>query len=126
MKKVGLLLKVKRTLHQLFVLHTSKLENILKIPEVDGLIIGPYDLSCSMGIPGQFDHIKFIEALEYILEACKKYSFPAGIHLVEPDVNLLENYIEKGYKIIIYSVDIRILDVNARLGVERFRELVNR
>ena len=99
------------------------LESILKVPEVDGIIIGPYDMSCSMGIPGQFDHPEFKESLDFILKTSKKLSVPAGIHLVEPDETLLVNYVEQGYRIIVFSVDIRMLDVVARLGIKRFREL---
>lgn len=103
----------------------EKLESILKVPGVDGFIIGPYDMSCSMGIPGQFDHPEFKEFLDYILETSKKLSIPAGIHLVEPDEALLASYVEQGYRIIAYSIDIRMLDVVAKLGVKRFRELTD-
>ena len=102
------------------------LESILKVPGVDGLIIGPYDLSCSMGIPGQFEHPKFKKSLDFILKTCKSLSIPAGIHLVEPEESLLEKYVEQGYRIIIFSVDCRMLDVLARQGVKRFREITKK
>ena len=101
----------------------ENLEPILKVHGVDGLIIGPYDLSCSMGIPGQFEHPEFKEAMDYILETGKKLSVPTGLHIIEPDEKSLENCVNEGFRFIAYSVDIRILDVVAREGIIKFREL---
>lgn len=94
----------------------SELDKIFQVEGLDGYIIGPYDLSCSMGIPGDFDNPEFKGAMQQIQETGKRYNFPSGIHSVEPDVSALEDAIERGFKIIAYSVDIRILDVGARLG----------
>src|SRR5437667_997999 len=41
----------------------DRLEDILRVPGVDAFIVGPYDLSCSMGIPGEFVHAQFTAAL---------------------------------------------------------------
>jgi len=92
----------------------DNLEDILNTEGVDGFIIGPYDLSCSMGIPGNFDDKDFIDTLKHILDVGKNISIPAGIHLVEPDINLLEESKKDGYNFIAYSVDIRMLDVGCR------------
>jgi 2-keto-3-deoxy-L-rhamnonate aldolase RhmA len=93
------------------------LEDILTVSGVDGFIIGPYDLSCSMGIPGDFKNSKFIETMHHICETGKKLGCSAGLHIVEPDPKLLENTIEEGYTFIAYSVDIRMLDISARKGI---------
>lgn len=100
----------------------DQLDAILTVPGVDGFIIGPYDLSCSMGIPGQFEHPDFIAALDKILEAGHRLGVPAGLHIVEPDSVRLAQSIQQGYRFIAYSVDIRLLDVGARLGLHYFRE----
>ena len=92
------------------------LDEIFTVDGVDGFIIGPYDLSCSMGIPGEFDHPDFKAAMSKILEASARTGCPPGLHSVEPDVSSLQKAIDDGFKIIAYSVDIRILDVGARLG----------
>ena len=103
--------------------HTNaidNLEDILSTPGVDGFIIGPYDLSCSMGIPGQFENDKFIEMMKFILETGKNLNCPAGLHIVEPDTQKLEKSISEGFTFIAYSVDSRMLDVTARMGVNKF------
>ena len=48
------------------------LDKIFSIEQIDGFIIGPYDLSCSMGIPGEFNNLKFKKVLKEILAAGKR------------------------------------------------------
>ena len=99
----------------------DQLEKILKVPGVDGFIIGPYDLSCSMGIAGQFENQDFINAMNCIRETGRRLGCSAGIHIVEPDPQQLEQSIRDGYTFIAYSVDIRMLDVSVRQGIEKMR-----
>lgn len=94
------------------------LEEILTVPGVDGFIIGPYDLSCSMGIPGQFDHPDFLAAMEFIRTTGERLGIASGLHIVEPDSERLTQCLQEGYCFIAYSVDMRMLDVSARKGVE--------
>ena len=100
----------------------NNLEEILSVPGVDGFIIGPYDLSSSMGIPGEFEHPEFKEAMSLILKTGLSVGCPAGIHIGEPDADRLREVIDEGYKFIAYSVDIRMLDVSARAGVKVSKE----
>ncbi len=101
----------------------DNLEEILTTPGVDGFIIGPYDLSCSMGIPGQFDHPDFVAAMERIRATGEKLGCPAGLHIVEPDNERLAQSLREGYRFIAYSVDIRLLDVGVRQGLQCFKEM---
>ncbi len=101
----------------------ANLEDIFAVPGVDGFIIGPYDLSCSMGIPGEFERPEFIAAMQRILKAGLKVGCPAGLHIIEPETVQLRQVIEEGYRLIAYSVDIRMLDVSARAGVQIVKEL---
>ena len=101
----------------------ANLEKILNVEGVDAFIIGPYDLSCSMGIPGEFDHPKFKQIIENIIEIGRKTSAVSGIHIVEPDIKKLSEAIKAGHKFIAYSVDIRMLDVASRKGIDEVRSL---
>ena len=83
--------------------------------EIDGYFIGPYDLSASLGNPGIFDSEKFINAEDQILQASKQYQIKAGYHLVEPNLEQIPILLNKGYDMIAFSVDIRMLDLSARL-----------
>jgi 2-keto-3-deoxy-L-rhamnonate aldolase RhmA len=101
----------------------ERLEEILKVPGVDGFIIGPYDLSCSMGIPGQFEQPDFINTMVHIRETGQRLGIPAGLHIVEPDLQRLEHVIREGFTFIAYSVDTRILDVGMRQGISKAKEV---
>ena len=50
----------------------ENLDKILKVKNLDCVLIGPYDLSASMGIPGKFNDLKFKNALKFIKLSCKK------------------------------------------------------
>lgn len=100
----------------------AHLEAIFSVPGVDGFIIGPYDLSCSMGMPGEFDRPEFKAAMQQILATGLRMNFPAGLHIVEPDPARLAQVIQDGYRFIAYSVDVRMLDVAARVGVATAKE----
>ena len=106
--------------------HVSALDNLEKIfavDGVDGFIIGPYDLSCSMGVPGNFNDQKFIDAMNKILTTGLSSGCPAGLHIVEPDTSRLAEVLKQGYRFVAYSVDIRMLDVSARGGLEVIRKM---
>tara|TARA_S200000501_G_scaffold242333_1_gene227034 strand:+ start:122 stop:883 length:762 start_codon:yes stop_codon:yes gene_type:complete len=89
------------------------LKRILSIEEIDAFMIGPYDLSGSMGIPGEFDNPKFLEVVDEINRIGSATDVLNGIHIVEPKLELLEAA-KKEYKFIAYSVDTRMLDVTCR------------
>ena len=101
----------------------DQLDDILTVPGVDGFIIGPYDLSCSMGLPGQFESPEFVNAIVRIREAGQRIGCPAGVHIVEPDLEQLEQKIREGFTFIAYSVDFRMLDVSARQGLAKTKEM---
>lgn len=95
----------------------ENLEGILAVDDVDGVIIGPYDLSGSMGIPGRFDSKEFAEAVERVRETTLASGKALGIHVIEPEPETLATRLAEGYTFISYSLDIRMLDATARLGL---------
>ncbi len=93
--------------------HIRAVENlkaILDVDGVDGFIVGPYDLSGSLGIPGQFENNKMKKVMEKILTTGQGSGKVMGTHVVEPDEKQLRKRIQEGYRFIAYSVDIRMLD----------------
>jgi 2-dehydro-3-deoxyglucarate aldolase len=81
------------------------IEDILAVDGLDAIIIGPYDLSASMGITGEFTNPEFLKALSNINKSCKKHNKPAGMHIVSPDPVELDLKIKEGYQFIAYSID---------------------
>ena len=101
----------------------ENLKDILAVRGVDSFIIGPYDLSCSMGIPGKFDHPEFKKIMSKIMKISAKQESVSGLHVVEPDAKQLADAIDSGHKFIAYSVDIRMIDVVAREGISTFKRI---
>lgn len=101
----------------------KNIESILDVEGVDGLIIGPYDLSASMGIPGQFENVKFVETMKVIKKCAQKKNCVIGTHIVEPDHDQLKKAISDGFNFIAFSVDVRILDYAMRSAINEYREL---
>ncbi|MHC8865854.1 HpcH/HpaI aldolase family protein [Arenicellales bacterium IMCC57338] len=95
----------------------NNLEQILSVSGVDAYIVGPYDLSGSLGIPGQFENPTFLEAMKEIRDVAERLEMPGGVHVVEPDPEELKNCIADGNRFIAYGVDTRMLDVACRLGL---------
>ncbi len=87
----------------------EKIDSILKSKLIDGFIIGPYDLSCSMGIPGKFNNIKYKKAVKKLLEAAIAYKVPAGIHVINPEKYEVNQRIKEGFKIIGYGLDFTMI-----------------
>lgn len=96
--------------------HISAVKNIREILQVKGLdaiLIGPYDLSASMGITAQFDDERFITALGEIAREAKKFNIAIGIHIVKQSEKILRQRIGEGYQFIAYSMDSVFLTDNA-------------
>ncbi|MBI1870521.1 MAG: 2,4-dihydroxyhept-2-ene-1,7-dioic acid aldolase [Chlamydiae bacterium] len=95
----------------------ENLEEIFSVPGVNGYMIGPYDLSGSLGVPGQFTHPKVLRALRRIKQVAAKMKKPGGIHIIEPDPKELKRRVKEGFHFLAYSLDIRMLDVTCRSGL---------
>lgn len=81
------------------------LEEILSVEGLDAILIGPYDLSASMGMTAKFDAPEFIATMERIRTLCSQHNIPCGVHVVMPDADALKQRIEEGYRFIAYSID---------------------
>ena len=81
------------------------LEEILSVEGLDAILIGPYDLSASLGMTAKFDSLDFISAMERIRTLCGKLQISCGVHVVMPDATVLQQRINEGYRFIAYSID---------------------
>jgi 2-dehydro-3-deoxyglucarate aldolase/4-hydroxy-2-oxoheptanedioate aldolase len=53
-------------------------DEILSVPGVDAAWVGQFDLSLSLGCPGEFDHPRYVEAVDHLLAACRRHGRPLG------------------------------------------------
>ena len=85
------------------------LEKILLVQGLDAILIGPYDLSASMGMTGKFNNSKFKLIIEKIKQLSKKFKVPCGIHVIDPNYKALMKYAKLGYQFLPYSADTVLL-----------------
>ena len=83
----------------------DNLDVILSLSNLSGIMIGPYDLSTSLGIPGKFESVRFKKIVKIIESKCSNYKKQIGIHVVKPDNKLINYYKKKKYSFIVYSLD---------------------
>lgn len=60
----------------------ERLDEILAEPGLDAVLVGPHDLTCSLGIPEQWDHPRFIAAVDTIITKARARGIGAGIHAI--------------------------------------------
>lgn len=90
------------------------LESILAVEGIDGIIVGPYDLSASMGMPGNYDHPDVQDALAIIDRVTLKSGKPLGFHVIQSDYQKIKEKIDKGYTFLAFSLDFFFLGDKAR------------
>lgn len=101
----------------------ANFDSIVEHEGVDGFIVGPYDLSASLGVPGQFENSSFKKAMQQIQDSQAKTSKARGIHVVEPSYEKVKEAIANGFDFIAYSFEARIYDVSVGTVANGFREL---
>jgi 2-keto-3-deoxy-L-rhamnonate aldolase RhmA len=83
------------------------LDEILVVPGLDAVIIGPHDLSCSLGIPEDYQNPTLLAAVQKIISKAREYGLGVGSHFSEePDVQV--KMAEMGANIILHSSDISL------------------
>ncbi len=98
----------------------NHIEAIIETPGIDGIIIGPYDLSGSLGIPGQYNDPAVKAALKRVEEACLSHHKSMGYHVIEPDSSLVHEKQSDGYNFIAFSTDFLFMGRTAANEMERF------
>jgi 2-dehydro-3-deoxyglucarate aldolase len=97
--------------------HGKAVDELAEIVEVEGLdavLVGPYDLSASLGRTAQFTHPEFEATMKRILDVTRAAGVPCGVHVVEPSPEELGRREAAGYRFIAYSIDSVILRQGAR------------
>jgi 2-keto-3-deoxy-L-rhamnonate aldolase RhmA len=87
----------------------ENIDKLLGFGEVDGVMIGPYDLSGSLKVPGQIDHPLVVEAGKKVMDACIKYGKSCGTQDTEPTQESIADKFEKGFNFVVLGSDIFLL-----------------
>lgn len=87
----------------------ENIDALLENPNVDGVMIGPYDISGSYGVPGQVDHPKVVEASRKVIAACEKASISCGTQLADVSEAGVNRLFDLGYTYAILGSDLFVL-----------------
>ena len=91
----------------------DSLDDILSIDGVDGVLVGPNDLSISLGVPGQVTGEVMVAAFQRVLDKCREHKVIPGCHI--NDTNLAAQWASKGYRFVSSSADTMMLQVGAQM-----------
>ena len=83
----------------------AELDAIFSHPRLDAYMVGPYDLSASMGLTGDFANPAFTAVLDTIQAKAKAHGVARGYHVVAPDPAALAAKAAEGYAFLAYSID---------------------
>lgn len=104
----------------------ENLDDLLKVPGLDAVQIGPHDLSCNLGIPEQYDHPKYKTAVEDIITRAREAGIGAGIHVFYN--NAVQHHLEwanKGANLILHSGDINRFSQSMFEDIKQLRDAVD-
>ena len=85
----------------------ENIDEILGMDGVDGIFIGPFDLSIALGIPGDFTNEKHINAVAHVLDVCKKHGKLSIMFCGNAEA--ANGYFKQGFDSVTVSLDISVL-----------------
>jgi len=96
------------------------LPDILKVPGIDAIFVGPNDLSITLGIPNDYDHPDYEAALRRIIATCEKRNVPVLIH--HQTVPLTIKWLNEGARFVLHSSDARQMHAGYRTEFGAIKE----
>jgi 2-dehydro-3-deoxyglucarate aldolase len=97
----------------------DNIESIVKIPGVDAVLLGPYDLSASYGKMGQISDPEVLAGINRVTQTCQTSQMPLGYFGISFDA--VKPWIDQGYSLIVAGVDVLFLGNGARRMMKDLR-----
>lgn len=107
--------------------HTDAVQNIAsiaRVPGIEAVLIGPFDLSGSLGVLAEVNHPRVLEAIETVRHHCQAVGLPLGIFA--PNVAMAKEYIGQGFRLIALSMDAFFLWQSAQAALAQVRAGLSR
>ena len=99
----------------------ENIEAIVRVPGVDAVLLGPYDLSASLGKMGEIDHPDVVAAIGRVTDACHAASMPLGYFGVTAAA--VQPYAARGYTLLVAGVDTLYLASGGKAMLEELRRV---
>jgi len=97
----------------------NNLNEILSVSGIDVIFIGPYDLSQSLGIPGEVNHPLVTEKIKEVVTKCRKNNIAVGTFV--DDIQTAKKWISLGVQYMSFSVDVGILYEASKNIINKFK-----
>jgi 2-dehydro-3-deoxyglucarate aldolase/4-hydroxy-2-oxoheptanedioate aldolase len=97
----------------------DRADELLSVKGLDIVMVGPADLSISLGVPGQFDHPSMIAAIDGLIEKCRKYGVVPGIQT--RSIAMSRFWAERGMRFVGAAAEHALLLEKARESVTALR-----
>jgi 2-keto-3-deoxy-L-rhamnonate aldolase RhmA len=91
----------------------ENIDAILEVDGVDGVLVGPYDMSGSYGVIGQTSHPLVKNACRHVASACHAHGKSAGLHIVVPDEDRVRAALDDGFTFLALGMDTVFLTAGA-------------
>jgi len=100
---------------------------ILNLPMIleegpDAAMIGPWDLTADMGIPGKFENRGYLKTLDYFLKECQRTKVPPGIHIPDFSPDKVLEMQKMGFRFLVFALDLSMLTWACEYGIKRLME----
>ena len=99
----------------------NNLEEILKVEGIDGIFVGPNDMSISLGIPDQYDKPEYKDTVKKVIDTSEAHGIPVLVHHQTADLS--SYWIEQGARFVLHTTDRRILAEGYRSDFKRLRDV---
>lgn len=103
----------------------GNLSQMLEFGGIDAIFIGPHDLSISLGIPEEYNHPKFIQAVDQVVQVCQSYKVAVGMHLTFGTLAETIDWIERGFNFVAVRGDTLFIANGTQHELSTIREIVD-
>jgi 4-hydroxy-2-oxoheptanedioate aldolase len=101
----------------------NRLDELLGCAEIDGIFVGPNDLTTSLGIPDEVDNPKYLEVLKHIIDTGEEHGVPTMVH--QQSIETSAKAIELGARFVLHSSDVGILLKGIQADFAQLREIAS-
>jgi 4-hydroxy-2-oxoheptanedioate aldolase len=101
----------------------ENLENMLDVPGIDGIFVGPNDISISLGVPDGYDRREYQEAVKRVIDTSEAKGVPVLVHHQSPDLSTF--WMTQGARFVLHGTDRRAMTEGFRSEFSRLRDFAN-
>jgi 2-dehydro-3-deoxyglucarate aldolase len=87
----------------------NNIDKLVAFPQVDAVMVGPYDISGSLGVPGQTTHPLVVEASKKVIAACERAGISCGTQVADANPASVQALFDMGYTYAILGSDLFVL-----------------